>query len=147
MVINYNLINVATNNAFMGMRGSGKSEKKNDFLKQLSFHVAQPHVSNRNLRGKTKLLAKKMGLLDVASNTMNHRVQDIKPGRCYRCVKHTRLACMICRRSVCLQHRKYQTKHIARNAQQFEVALQICVVFCLKYSLRLLKFCCTSAKS
>ena len=33
MVINYNLINVATNNAFIVMRGSGKCDRKTDFLK------------------------------------------------------------------------------------------------------------------
>ena len=36
IVINYNLINVATNNAFFEMRGSGKCDRKTDFLKQLS---------------------------------------------------------------------------------------------------------------
>ena len=37
MVINYNFINVATNNAFIVMRGSGKCDRKTNFLKQLSF--------------------------------------------------------------------------------------------------------------
>ena len=74
MVINYNLINVATNNAFIVMRGSGKCDQKRDFLKQLSFQVAQPYVSNRKLRGETKVLAKKMGFIDTASNTINRTV-------------------------------------------------------------------------
>ena len=42
MVINYNLINIATKNAFIVMRGSGKCDKKTDFLKQLSFQLFQP---------------------------------------------------------------------------------------------------------
>ena len=33
MVINYNLINVATNNAFIVMRSSGKCDKKTNLLK------------------------------------------------------------------------------------------------------------------
>ena len=37
MVINYNLISVATNNAFIVMRGSRNCDRKTDFLKQLSF--------------------------------------------------------------------------------------------------------------
>ena len=64
MVINYNLINVATNNAFIVMRGSGKCDRKTDFLKQLSFQLAQPYVSNRKLRDQRKVLAKKMGFID-----------------------------------------------------------------------------------
>ena len=39
MVINYNLLNVASNNACIIMRDTGKSEKKTDFLKQLSFQL------------------------------------------------------------------------------------------------------------
>ena len=77
MVINYNLINVATNNAFIVMRGSGKCDRKTDFLKQLSFQLAQPCVSNRKLRGETKVLSKKMGFIDAASNTINRTVQGI----------------------------------------------------------------------
>ena len=42
MVINYNLINIATKNAFVVMRGSGKCDKKTDFLEQLSFQLFQP---------------------------------------------------------------------------------------------------------
>ena len=106
MVINYNLINVDTNNAFIVIRSSGRCDRKTDFLKQLSFQLAQPYLSNRKLRGETKVLAKKMGFIDTASNTMNRTVQGIKRGRCYRCGKHTRLACLACRRRVCPQHRK-----------------------------------------
>ena len=106
MVVNYNLINVATNNAFIVMRGSGKCDRKTDFPKQVSFQLSQPHVSNRKLRAETKVLAKKIGFIDTASNTINRTVQDIKQGRCYRCGKHTRLACLVCRRRVCPQHRK-----------------------------------------
>ena len=97
MAINCNLINVSTNNAFIVMRGSGKSEKKTDFLKQLSFQLAQPYASHQKLRGETKLLAKKMGFIDAVVYAMNHTVQGIKLGRCYRYVKHTRLAWMIYR--------------------------------------------------
>ena len=111
MVINYNLINVATNNAFIVMRGSGKCVRKTDFVKQLSFQLAQPYISNRKLRGETKALAKKIGFIDTASNTINHTVQGIKQRRCYRLGKHTCLACLVCHRRVCPQHRKIP-KHI-----------------------------------
>ena len=106
MVLNYNLINVATNNAFILMRGSGKCDRKTDFLKQLCFQLGQPYVSNRKLRGATKALAKKMGFIDTAFNTINRTVQGIERGRCYRCGKHTRLACLVCRRRVCPQNKK-----------------------------------------
>ena len=59
MVINYNLINFATNNAFIVVRGSGKCDRKTDFLKQLSFQLAQPYITNRKLRGETTVLAEK----------------------------------------------------------------------------------------
>ena len=78
MVINYNSVNVATNNAFIVMRGSGKCDRKTDFLERLSFQLAQPYVSNRKLRGKTKVLAEKIGFIDDASNTINLTVQGIK---------------------------------------------------------------------
>ena len=106
IIINYNLINVATNNAFLVMRGNGKSAKKMDFLKKLSYQLAKPYVSSRKLRGETKYFAEKMGFIDASANTSNQTVQGVKRGRCYRCMKQTRLACSICRRRVCPQHRK-----------------------------------------
>ena len=106
MVINYDSINAATNNAFIVMRGSGKCDWKTDFLKQLSFQLAQPYVRNRKLRGETKVLAEKMGFIDATFNSINHTVQSIKRGGCYRCDKHTPLARLVCRRRVCPQHRK-----------------------------------------
>ena len=106
MVINYNSINVATNNAFLVMRGNEKSAKKMDFLKKLSFQLAKPYVSSRKLRGETKFLAEKMGFIDAATNTRDQTVQGVKRGKCYRCIKHTLRACSICRRRVCPQHRK-----------------------------------------
>ena len=87
-----------------------------------------------------------MEFIDAASNTINHTVQGIKRDDVTG-VKHTRLACMICRRRVFSQYKKYQTTHIAWNAEQFMVVLHVCVFLCLKYSLRWLKFCCTSAKN
>ena len=82
MVINYDLINVATNNAFIVMRGNGKCDRKTDFLKQLSFQLAQPYVINQKLRGETKVLAEKMEFIDAASNSISRSVQGIKRGRC-----------------------------------------------------------------
>ena len=106
MVVNYNLMSVATNNAFIVTRGNGKCDRKTDFLKQLSFQLAQSYLSNRKLRADTKVLAEKMGFIAAASNTINRTVQGIKRGRCYRCGKNTCLACLVCRRRVCPQHRK-----------------------------------------
>ena len=74
MVINNNLISVATNNSFIVMRGSGKCDRKTDFLKQLSFQLAQSYLSNRKLRAETKVLVKKMGFIDAASNTITRTV-------------------------------------------------------------------------
>ena len=48
MIINYNFINVASNNAYIIMRDTGKSEKKTDFLKQSSFQLTQPYVKKGN---------------------------------------------------------------------------------------------------
>ena len=122
---------------------------KNDFLRQLTFQLAKPYVSNRKLRGETKLLAEKLGFVDAASNTMNHTFQGIRRGRCYRFAKHTLLACMICSQRVCPQHRKIPKTHIAWNVEQFVVAL-VCmfVWFCVwNTSSVCWKFSCTSAKS
>ena len=60
IVINFNLINVATNNAYI-IRNPGKSGKKINFFNQLSFQLAQPYVRNRKLTGEFELLAKKTG--------------------------------------------------------------------------------------
>ena len=78
MVINYNLINVATNNAFIVMRSSGKCDKKTNFLKQLSFQLAQPYVSKQKLKGETKLLAEKMGFITACGSTTSDTAQRIK---------------------------------------------------------------------
>ena len=43
-VINYNLINVSTNNAFLVLRDNRKSAEKMDFLKKLAFSL-QNHMS------------------------------------------------------------------------------------------------------
>ena len=72
MVINYNLIKVASKNAYIIMRDSGKNEKKTDFLRRLGFQLAQPYVKNKKLTGETKLLAKKIGFINPTSNTLNH---------------------------------------------------------------------------
>ena len=74
MVINYNVISVATNNAFIVMRGSGKCDRKTDFFKQLSFQLAQSYFGNRKLRAETKILAEKMGFIDAASNSISRTV-------------------------------------------------------------------------
>ena len=83
------------------MRGDGKSAKKWIFGKKLSFQLAKPCVSSRKLRGETKFFAEKMGFIDAAANTRDQTVQGVKRGKCYTCMKHTRLACSICRRRVC----------------------------------------------
>ena len=90
------------------MSGSGKCDRKTDFFKQLSFLLAQPYVSNQKLRGETKVPAEKIRFIDAASNTINRTVQGIKRERCYIYGKHTRFACLVCRRRVCPQHRKIQ---------------------------------------
>ena len=54
MVINCNLINVATNNAFIVMRGVRKSSKRTEFLKRLCFQLAQAYVRKRKLIGLLK---------------------------------------------------------------------------------------------
>ena len=124
MVINYNLINAATNNAFLVMRGNGKSAKKKRFLKKLSFQLAKPYVSSRKLRGETKFLAKKMGFIDAAANIKDQAVQGVKHRICYRCMKCTRLACSICHRRVCSQHRK-----MPRNPYDEQFVLDYIFVF------------------
>ncbi|CAK8690145.1 unnamed protein product [Clavelina lepadiformis] len=76
MVVNYNFINVASNDAFLIMRSNGKSNKKTDFLKQFSFQLSQPYVMQRKLAGETELLAEKLEFIDAAtSSTFNRTVQ------------------------------------------------------------------------
>ena len=75
MVINYNLINVATNNAFLVMRGNGK---KKEFLKKLNFLLAKLFVNSRKLRGETKFTAEKMGFIDAAAKQFKvSNVEDV----------------------------------------------------------------------
>ena len=110
VVINYNLINVATNNAFIVIRGVGKSSKKTEFLKQLSFQLAQPYVRKRKLIGQTKLFAERMGFIDAAPHSSQRTSQPVKRGRCSRCSKHTRSACQTCKQFICQRHRKLLKK-------------------------------------
>ena len=113
IVINYILISFATNNAFIVMRGSGKCDRKTDFLKQLSFQLAQSYLSNQKFRSETKILSEKMGLIDAASNTINRTVQGIKRRRCtdVGCILalHAWLAADVFARN----KEKYQKTHIA----------------------------------
>ena len=44
-----------------------------------SFPFAQPYVSNQKLRGETKVLAERMGIIDAAFTAINRAVQGIKP--------------------------------------------------------------------
>ena len=110
MVINYNLINVATNNAFIVMRGVGKSSKKTEFLKRLSFQLAQLYVRKRKLIGQTKLFAERMGFIDAAPHSSKRTSQPVKRERCSRCSKHTRSACQTCKQFICPRHRKLLKK-------------------------------------
>ena len=61
MVNNYNLINVASNNAFLIIRGNGKSNKKQFFLKTLAFSLLNHMSSKENWRGKLNYLPKSWG--------------------------------------------------------------------------------------
>ena len=72
MVIIYNLINVASNNAYIIMRDTKKTRNKTNFLKQLTFQLAQPYVKNMKLTKKTKLLAEKVRFIDATSNSELH---------------------------------------------------------------------------
>ena len=45
------------------MRGVGKSSKKTEFLKRLSFQLAQPYVRKKKLVGQTKFFAERMGFI------------------------------------------------------------------------------------
>ena len=90
MVINYNLITVATNNAILVMRDVEKRSKKTEFLKWLNFQLAQPYVKKRKLIGQTKLFAERMGFIDAVSHSSQQTSQLVKHGRCFRCSKRTR---------------------------------------------------------
>ena len=101
MVINYSLINVAANNAFIVMRGVGKSSKKTEFLKRLSFQLAELYVRKRKLIGQTKLFAERMGFIDAAPHSSKRTSQLVKRGRCFRCSKHPRSARQTCKQFIC----------------------------------------------
>ena len=106
MVINDNLINIAANNAFIVIRGVGKSSKKTEFLKRLSYQLAQLYVRKRKLIGQTKLFAERMGFIDAAPHSSQQTFQPVKRGRCSRCSMHTKSACQTCEQFICPRHRK-----------------------------------------
>ena len=62
MVINYNLINVATNNAFLVMRGNGKSAKKLDFLKKIELSFCKTICQQPKTDGRNKDSCRKDGV-------------------------------------------------------------------------------------
>ena len=81
-----------------------------------------------------------MWIIDATSNTINRAAQTGK-------MLKERKAHLPCTLALPATQEKYQKKHFASNAEQFVGALNVCIFLCFKYTLRLLKFCCTSAKT
>lgn len=118
MLINYNLINVATCNAYIVSKkkiyNGQRKQSKRTFLHKLSHQLAKPYVQRRAQNMSIKMLctAKDMNFVDedFVHNREQRRQQQIgrqvKRARCHRCQTITRTSCGVCKLAVCPRHRR-----------------------------------------
>jgi hypothetical protein len=85
MIVNYNMLNIATNNAFILMKASqsGYTGTKVTFLQNLTFQLSQSYVRGRKLTGEKLVMARRLGYAPVVQEQPQRQVQKRK--RCYAC--------------------------------------------------------------
>ena len=104
MVINYNLINVAVNSAFIVFKHRNNMTKT-EFLNQLTIKLCENHVQKRSIKfiAEIFLFARRLQFA-LPQNILPARPQS-RVGRCC-CGKQSRSFCSTCNTPVCPRHRK-----------------------------------------
>ena len=109
MVINYNLINVATNNAFILMKKNGYTKSKSEFLQRLAIQLCQANVNSphRRINYSLKIVGTKLGLVQETAIQPNANSNNkiVKFTRCFVCKTNTRSKCCECGKGVCAKHK------------------------------------------
>lgn len=107
LLIFYNIIDVASNNAFIHMKRSGYTKTKKEFLRALSLEMASPYAKNRHrvnhrLHNSIRHAAEQFDFRPFSAPRQNpvHQL-----GRCHRCSKVSRATCDGCQRFVCGAHK------------------------------------------
>jgi hypothetical protein len=106
MIVNYNMLNIATNNAFILMKASqsGYTGTKVTFLQNLTFQLSQSYVRGRKLTGEKLVMARRLGYAPVVQEQPQRQVQKRK--RCYACGVTSRSLCDSCGRGICPAHKR-----------------------------------------
>ena len=119
MVINYNMLNIATNNAYILMkkRAQGYALNKSDFIKNLSFQLAKRYVNSRYpvMKPDLKGLARKQLFVTNVQDNRPAIIQNPSRKRCHMCSKTSRTTCRICNSGFCPQHRRKNVTVLCNN--------------------------------
>jgi hypothetical protein len=116
LLLFYNMIDVATNNAYILMKRNGYSKSKKQFLKQLSFDLAHDYVKTRLAFPRVKHSVRKVAIevgFVTTSECYEESTNVVKfPRRCVVCQRSTRSSCDVCHKYICPTHR-----HIIRTSK------------------------------
>jgi len=107
LLVFFNILNVACNNAHVFMKRDGYTKRKIEFLREVSLQLAKPfakdrHLRNRGLHRHIVSAAQVFGFVpeSVAPSPVSKPV-----GRCYMCSTCARSSCDRCNRFICSHHK------------------------------------------
>jgi hypothetical protein len=117
MLNNYNLINVATNNAFIVFRYRHAITKE-QFLQQLTIELCRKHVLRRSMKMKSETYRWAQGLNFYVQEKLSPHITSRPNGavrRCAFCGKQTRSFCATCSEAIGRRHRKQVKSELCNN--------------------------------
>lgn len=110
LLLFFNMIDVAVNNAFLLKKAAGYTFSKKDFLKKLSFQLGLQYATIRLRRNGIQRHIKDCGVMVGYIEQVDQRVQvqvnRNNPTSCAFCRKTTRSKCDHCMKAICPNHRR-----------------------------------------
>jgi len=119
LLLFFNLLNVATKNAFILAVKSGCDKSRRQFLSDLTIGLAHKHVVRRYELNWKYLPRHTTSAIEILFDVQQKINESPVPSqstvrRCFQCGKHTRSQCNVCTKHICNEHRvlvKYSHCH------------------------------------
>jgi hypothetical protein len=109
LLLYFNILDVATFNAFLLMRANGYSKSRAEFIRNLTLQLATALINERVLAQRTSRDAKEcaavIGIHAPATVVTLGEPTTCNPGRCRICGKNARSRCNVCGKPCCTSHR------------------------------------------
>ena len=107
LLVFFNLLNVACNNAHVFLKRNAYTKSKKEFLRELSVQLAGPFAKQRHLRnrGLHRHIVNAAQLFGFVSESAAPSPVKKKVGRCYMCSTSARGSCDRCGQFICPRHK------------------------------------------